>query len=76
MVSRSTKCTGHVTFTKDIRNKQKYYLKIRSGTMGARAKKIKSNSEHGDEDQIHRMCSFEYGYELTDPQKKGNFFMN
>jgi hypothetical protein len=50
MVSRRTKWTGHKTFKKDIRNTQEYYLKIRSGPMGACAKKIKSNSEHGDED--------------------------
>jgi hypothetical protein len=50
MVLRSTKCTGHMTFTTDIRNTQEYYLKIRSGPMGACAKKIKSKSEHSDED--------------------------
>jgi len=39
-----------MTFKKDIRNKQDYYLKIRSGPIDACAKKIKSNSEHSVED--------------------------
>jgi hypothetical protein len=49
VVSRSTKWTEHMTFMKDIRNTYGITLKIRSGSMGVRERKLK-NSEHGDDD--------------------------